>query len=51
MIQPYYKNFGAVNDTVVNGYRIVFKDLTPYPDLTKPENAGLSKIATIEITH
>lgn len=50
MILPYYKNFGMANDTVINGYRIVFKDLLPYPDITKPAPAFTERIAKIEIT-
>ena len=49
MMIPYIKGLGAANDTTINGYRIVFKDLTPYPDMTKPVPA--IPTATIEITH
>lgn len=27
---------GYTNDTTINGYRIIFLDLKPYPDLSKP---------------
>ena len=36
MILPYINGLDAVNDTTINGYHIVFKDLLPYPDISKP---------------
>ena len=51
MMIPYINGLGAVNDTTINGYRIVFKDLTPYPDMTKPVPVPAIPTATIEITH
>ncbi|MEI7735886.1 MAG: hypothetical protein WCI49_10490 [Ferruginibacter sp.] len=51
MMIPYIKGLGAANDTAINGYRIVFKDLTPYPDMTKPVPVPAIPTATIEITH
>jgi hypothetical protein len=51
MILPYINGVNAVNDTTINGYRIVFKDLLPYPDLTKPLPSPAVPTATIEITH
>lgn len=51
MMIPYINGLGAVNDTTINGYRIVFKDLSPYPDMTKPLPVPAIPTATIEITH
>jgi hypothetical protein len=31
-----YPDFGYPSDTTVNGYRIVFTDLNPYPDTNIP---------------
>lgn len=50
MMIPYINGLGAVNDTTINGYRIVFKDLTPYPDMTKPLPVPAIPTATIEIS-
>ena len=50
MMIPYINGLGAVNDTTINGYRIVFKDLTPYPDMTKPVPVPAIPTATIEIS-
>jgi hypothetical protein len=46
MIIPNLKNFGGVNDTTINGYRIVFKDLQP--NSINPLPADIK--AVIEIT-
>ena len=50
MIIPNLKNFGAVNDTAINGYRIVFKDLVPYPNTQKPVPSASDIKATVEIS-
>lgn len=50
MMIPYINGLGAVNDTTINGYRIVFKDLSPYPDMTKPLPVPAIPTAAIEIT-
>jgi hypothetical protein len=50
MIIPALKNFGAVNDTTINGYRIVFKDLKPNPNTTKPSPLPGEIKAAIEIS-
>ena len=51
MILPDLKNFGAVNDTTINGYRVVFKDLMPYPNTRKPAPLPVDIKATIVIIH
>lgn len=50
MMIPYINGLGAVNDTTINGYRIVFKDLSPYPDMTKPSPVSAIPTAIIEIS-
>jgi len=50
MILPDLKNFGAVNDTTVNGYRIVFKDIQPHNNTSKPAPMPEEIKAVIEIS-
>jgi len=50
MIIPALKNFGAVNDTTINGYRVVFKDLKPNSNTTKPAPLPGEIKASIEIS-
>lgn len=43
-------NHTGVNDTAINGYKIVLKDVEPYPDLTVPV-PGTPVKAVFTITH
>lgn len=41
---------GYPHDTTINGYQIVFKDLSPYPDANKPAPIGTPVEATFIIS-
>ena len=32
-----FPSLGYPNDTTINGYRIIFTDLKPYPDINRPQ--------------
>jgi hypothetical protein len=52
MVSPFVNPvFGGVNDTIINGYRIVFAGLSPYPSATLPYPDNDEIKATINITH
>lgn len=41
---------GYTNDTTINGYRIIFKDLKPYPDLHRPPFPTIEPEAFFDIS-
>lgn len=45
-----FPSLGYPNDTTINGFKIVFTDLEPYPDYNKPAPKARDIKATFIIT-
>ena len=43
--------FPTTNDTIINGYRIIFSDVQPYPGSTSPPPSAGEKKCFFKITH
>lgn len=46
-----YPTLGNTNDTTINGYRIIFTDLQPHPEVNKPVPRPQDIRATFSISH
>ena len=46
-----YPTLGNTNDTTINGYRIIFTDLEPHPEVNKPVPRPQDIRATFSISH